>query len=358
MDFQPNTKITKAFRLSLRRSIFLFVPIISLFLIPSVTHAGVLSFLSDFFSGQKASAESETFIGESSQNMPVLETANNSDLSVAPYSSLAIDGGEALLPEVGPSTVAPEKVDNSNGQISTYVVHKGDTFAGIAKMFGVSTNTVLWANDLNKNSILKEGQVLVILPISGVIHDVVKGDTLSSIAKKYGGDVGEIAQFNDMIVTDGLVIGEQIIIPDGEVSSSITTNKKTTTVYNVPNYNSYYAQPFSNGPRIHQTQGLHGYRNSSVDYGMPVGTPLSAAAGGTVIISRNSGWNGGYGNYVIIQHSNNTQTIYAHMSSTIVRVGQTVSQGQLIGYSGNSGNSTGPHLHLEVRGAKNPFNFM
>jgi LysM repeat protein len=358
MDFQPNTKIIKPFRLSSRKSIFLFIPIISLFLMPAVTHAGVFSFITDIFSGQEALAESETFIGESSQNMPLLETVNNSDLSVIPYSSLAIDGGDALLPEVGPSTVAPEKIDNSNGQISTYIVRKGDTFAGIAKMFGVSMNTVLWANDLNKNSILKEGQVLVILPISGVIHDIVKGDTLTSIAKKYGGDVGEIAQFNDMNVAGSLVVGEQIVIPDGEVSSSITTNKKTTTVYNVPNYNSYYTQPFPNGPRIHQTQGLHGYRNSSVDYGMPVGTPLSAAAGGTVIISRNSGWNGGYANYVIIQHPNNTQTIYAHMSSTVVRVGQTVSKGQLIGYSGNTGNSTGPHLHFEVRGAKNPFNFM
>jgi len=361
MDFQPNTKITKPFRLSSGKSILLSFLILSIFIAPNVTHAGVLSFLSDLFSEQEVLAESETFIGESSQNMPLLETANNSDLSPTPYTSLAIDGGEALLPEVGPSTVAPEKVDNSSGQISTYIVRKGDTFPGIAKMFGVSTNTVLWANDLNKNSVLKEGQVLVILPISGVIHDVVKGDTLSSLAKKYSGDIGEIAQFNDMTVTDGLVIGEQIIIPDGEVSSSITKNssgKKSTTVYNVPNYNSYYTRPFPNGPRIHQTQGLHGYRNSSVDYGMPVGTPLSAAAGGTVIISKNSGWNGGYGNYVIIQHPNNTQTVYGHMSSIVVRVGQTVSQGQLIGYSGNTGNSTGPHLHLEFRGAKNPFNFM
>ena len=229
-------------------------------------------------------------------------------------------------------------------------------------MFDVSVNTILWANDLSKNSSLKEGQTLVILPISGVIHTVVKGDTLKSIAKKYGGDVTEITQFNDLKITDALAIGDQVIIPDGEGSSSITTPKssgtKTNFVYNVPSYNSYYIAPWANASGVHQTQGLHGYHNAAVDYGMPVGTPLYAAANGTAIISRNSGWNGGYGNYVILQHSNNTQSIYGHMTKTIISPGQYVIQGQLIGYSGNTGNSTGPHLHFEIRGAKNPFNFM
>jgi murein DD-endopeptidase MepM/ murein hydrolase activator NlpD len=82
---------------------------------------------------------------------------------------------------------------------------------------------------------------------------------------------------------------------------------------------------------------------------------LYAAAGGTVIISKNSGWNGGYGNYVVIQHPNKTQTVYGHMTTTVVSVGQAVTKGQLIGYSGNTGKSTGPHLHFEIRGAKNPF---
>jgi murein DD-endopeptidase MepM/ murein hydrolase activator NlpD len=356
MDFQPNTKITKYFRLSLRKSIFLFIPIISLLLMPGVTHANLFSWLT----GQDALAETQIVIREiSSDNYEPPTPANNIDPSPKINPPIVTDGG-ALLPEVSLLNTATDVVVGSNGQISTYVVHKGDTFSGIAKMFDVSVNTVLWANDLTKSSVLKEGQTLVILPISGVIHDVVKGDTLIKIAKKYGGDVTEIAQFNDLAVTDSLSVGDQVIIPDGEVSSSLTTNSsgvKTKVVYNVPNYNSYYSQPFPNGPRIRQTQGLHGYRNSSVDYGMPVGTPLSAAALGTVIMSRNYGWNGGYGNYVIIQHPNNTQTIYGHMANTIVTVGQTVTQGQLIGYSGNSGNSTGPHLHLEVRGAKNPFNF-
>ena len=91
-----------------------------------------------------------------------------------------------------------------------------------------------------------------------------------------------------------------------------------------------------------------------MDLAAPTGTPILASAIGEVIISR-TGWNGGYGNYVVIAHSNGTQTVYAHNSSNIVYAGQTVVQGQVIGYVGSTGRSTGAHLHFEVRGAKNPF---
>ena len=367
MDFKLNTKLIKYARFSTGRPVLLSVLLLPIFLIPNVTHANIFTdLIFSVFTPSNVSAQTSLITSsssENSQNMPLLETANNAVLSHVVSSTLAIDGGEALLPEVGPSTVAPDQIDNSNSQSSLYIVRKGDTYAGIAKMFDVSVNTVLWANDLTRNSTLKEGQTLVILPISGVIHTVVKGDTLKSIAKKYGGDVNEISQFNDVAVTDSLNIGDQIIIPDGEVSSSIesTSNSsvpKTRVVYNVPNYNSYYITPWGNAPGVHQTQGLHGYHNSAVDYGMPIGTPLRATAAGIVIRSKNSGWNGGYGNYVIIQHPNGTESIYGHMTKTTVYVGQAVEQGQPIGFSGSTGNSTGPHLHFEIRGAKNPFNFM
>jgi murein DD-endopeptidase MepM/ murein hydrolase activator NlpD len=74
-----------------------------------------------------------------------------------------------------------------------------------------------------------------------------------------------------------------------------------------------------------------------------------------VTVARGYGWNGGYGQYVVVSHPNGTQTLYAHLSNVIVSQGTSVSQGQVIGYSGSSGRSTGAHLHFEVRGAKNPF---
>ena len=80
-----------------------------------------------------------------------------------------------------------------------------------------------------------------------------------------------------------------------------------------------------------------------------------AAASGEIIISKNSGWNGGYGKYIVIKHNNGTQTLYSHNENNIVYTGQYVIQGQIIGYVGSTGRSTGSHLHIEVRGAENPF---
>jgi murein DD-endopeptidase MepM/ murein hydrolase activator NlpD len=102
------------------------------------------------------------------------------------------------------------------------------------------------------------------------------------------------------------------------------------------------------------TQGLHGY--NGIDIGAPSGTGILASAAGTVIIAnRSGGWNGGYGNYIVIQHDNGTQTLYAHASRIYATAGQRVAQGALIGAVGRTGKATGPHLHFEVRGATNPF---
>ena len=102
-----------------------------------------------------------------------------------------------------------------------------------------------------------------------------------------------------------------------------------------------------------RTQGVHGY--NGIDIGAGRGTAIYAAAAGTVIVSRSSGWNGGYGNYVVIAHDNGVQTLYAHLDSVNVGAGQRVNQGSLLGGMGATGKVTGVHLHFEVRGAKNPF---
>ena len=353
MDFNSNTKITKYIWLSLGKSVLLFILITSLFLTPAVTQASFLSSAIDsvasIFSSKEASAQTETIIENNSQNMELLESPTSIDpLSDSCLDLLTMDGEGALLPPSGPSTSAPCEVDSSGGSIITYIVRENDTPSKIAEMFDVSVNTILWYNNLSKNSVLKVGQTLYILPISGVMHTVVSGDTLNTIAKNTNGDVDEIASFNNMKVTDKLTVGDEIMIPNGQINSS----SRPATISSALSYSGYYIKPFAGG---HKTQGLHGYKYSAVDYGMPVGTPLYASAAGTVIISKNSGWNDGYGDYVKIQHPNGTVTIYGHMSGTIVSVGQAVAQGQTIGYSGNTGNSTGPHLHFEIRGAKNPF---
>ena len=335
-----------------------FVMIFSLsYFLPVTANASIFSAISDFFAGNPNNTQiidTET----NSQNVPLLTGTVNFDSNAAVGGGdiNTADDGEALIADSGPSGTSADIEDSiSTGQISKYTVRKGDTLSSIAKMYGVTTNTIIWANDIGSAGI-KEGQTLVILPVSGTLHTVIKGDTLKSIAKKYKGDVGEISQFNGLESDSVLALGDTIVIPDGEgiVRVSGTIKSSSANPYrggSGPELAGYYIRPISGGIK---TQGIHGY--NAVDIGIPTGSTLYAAASGQVIVARSSGWNGGYGKYVVISHNNGTQTVYGHMSAVNVNVGDFVYQGQIIGLTGNTGHSTGPHLHFEVRGAKNPLN--
>jgi murein DD-endopeptidase MepM/ murein hydrolase activator NlpD len=225
-------------------------------------------------------------------------------------------------------------------------------------MFDVSVNTIVWANNLGSARAIRPGQQLVILPISGVEHRVAKGDTLASIAKKYHSDADEIADFNGIDSLLALEVGATLIVPGGELATPVTT-RSSRTIKNPYRGGSgtalegYFGNPV---PGAVLTQRIHGW--NGIDLGAARGTPIYAAADGLVIVSRNNGaWNGGYGNYAVISHPKGTQTLYSHMSRSIVSVGQSVARGQLIGYVGATGQATGAHLHFEVRGAANPFAF-
>jgi len=239
---------------------------------------------------------------------------------------------------------------SGTGQISVYIVRTGDTLSEIAEMFGVSANTIIWANDIRGTSI-KVGQELVILPISGVRHVVKSGDTLKSVATKYKADLNDVLLYNGLAIGDKIKSGDVIIIPDGVISATqVSSVKNSAGAQTYPVYSGYYIRPIVGGRK---TQGIHG--NNGVDLAAPTGTPILAAADGRVIVSRAGGYNGGYGSYLVISHPNGTQTLYAHLSQNSVFVGQSVAQGQIIGAVGNTGKSTGSHLHFEIRGAKNPF---
>ena len=342
------------YRLLARRPVFLLV-LSSLFVFsPLSAEAGVLSFIGGFISAKQVKIEKGA--EHNSQNMAILQSTVSPDPNYARGGGdITVVGETALLPDTGPVGTQADIGDEllNNGQISIYMVRSGDTIGGIAKMFDVSANTIIWANNLNGGTITP-GQKLIILPVSGIQYTVKKGDTVKSIAKKYKADVGEVLIFNGLSEDTELKIGDVIIIPDGEMSPVTSSAPKAKIIgsQGVPNYSGFYIRPLriSEG---HKTQGLHGY--NGVDIGAPIGTPVMAAADGEVIISRSTGWHGGYGKYVVIQHSNNTQTLYGHLNSILVSEGTRVIQGQFVGYVGNTGRSTGPHLHFEVRGARNPF---
>ncbi|MEN9614336.1 MAG: hypothetical protein RLZZ347_643 [Candidatus Parcubacteria bacterium] len=333
-----------------QKLLVLCMAISSLFVNSGVANAGFFSSVASFFSKDTASVE-VTLVNQNSQKMSLLEASLRPDpLAARGGGDITVVNGSSLLSENGPSGTSADIEESApSTQISIYVVRAGDTVSGIAKMFGVSVNTIRWANDIGAS--VHEGQRLVILPISGVTHIVVAGDTVKKIAAKYKADIGEIVQFNNLKPDQVLAVGDEVIVPDAVISlAPIGANGKPLRGAGGPNYVGYYIRPIPHAPR---TQGLHGY--NGVDLGAPVGTPVLAAASGEVLISRNFGWNGGYGQYIVIQHDNGTQTLYGHLSENIAYEGYHVVQGQVIGLSGNTGKSTGPHLHFEVRGARNPF---
>ena len=288
------------------------------------------------------------------QTLPLAKPAMNVDPSAGRGGGdVVIVDGSALLPEEGPSGTIADIEKPKNSTISIYVVRRGDTLSGIAEMFDVSVNTILWANDLPRASQIRVGQVLTILPVTGIKYIVKKGDTLASIAKRYGGDAEEIASYNG--IDEALAAGTEIIIPDGEVPAPVSVPKRSTPIYATPagrlSQIGYYLRPIAGGIR---SQGIHGY--NGVDLAASVGTPIFASAEGDVIVAKSTGWNGGYGQYVVIQHANGSQTLYSHASSVIVSVGQHVQQGQVIAYVGRTGKATGAHVHFEIRnGIRNPF---
>jgi len=320
-------------------------------------------------SGDKVSLAPDTVVVENSQTMSLLTAHRNTDPTITAGPVLAIVDNSAIESEASDSGAFADQGVSGSGAISVYTVRDGDTLASIAKMFDVSVNTIRWANDISSDSV-KPGTELVILPVSGVRHVVKLGDTLQSIAKKYNADLADVLSYNNISLDAKLSPGDVVIVPNGEVAGSASTpsTKKTgsaaykraanadafepllVNVSKYPSYPGYYARPVAGGVK---TQDLHGY--NAVDIGDPYGSTVMASASGKVIIAKSSGYNGGYGSYIVISHSNGTQTLYAHLSRVNVTVGQTVLQGQTIGAIGTTGWSTGPHLHFEIRGAKNPF---
>jgi len=305
-----------------------------------------------------ANLSKDKLYGANSQNMRLLQSLLGAEI-VGPMGGadeLVIDNG-ALTPVLSTITDTAFKIENTcnprNDSIEIYKVRSGDTLSNIADMFCVSTNTIKWANDLDGP--IRPGQELTILPISGVMHDVEKGDTLAKIAKKYGGNVNAIIAYNNIGSDDTLSTEMSIIVPNGKKTT--VSKSSGSKVVKSSSYSSaqggYYIKPASGritspfGTRRDPITGRTRHHNGT-DIASSMGTTIKAAASGKVIEARPSGWNGGYGKKVVIQHANGTKTLYAHLNSVNVKVGEYVNQGQKIGTMGGTGRVTGVHLHFEI----------
>lgn len=259
---------------------------------------------------------------------------------------------------ITPSGIMPQAI-NTRTEIIDYLVQSGDTISTIAQKFGININTVLWANNLSYTSLIKPGQVLKILPVNGLTHQVKKGDNLTTIAKKYQADIQKILEFNKLANAEDVKIGEIIIIPEGIKPATFVPQPAATikSIFTPP------ATPLT-GTKLqwpidsqYITQ-YFGWRHTGIDISGKSGSLIYAAENGKV---ERAGWTRGYGYNIVINHGNGLKTLYAHASKLYVSVGESVSRGQAIAAVGSTGWSTGPHLHFEiiVNGVKkNPLNYV
>ena len=244
-----------------------------------------------------------------------------------------------------PHTVVPKR---PRLDVITYTVQAGDTIQSIAGEFDLDPTTIMWANPAVEDApdLLRIGQEIVVLPIDGVYHRVEEEDTLTSIAETYHVERRAIVacKVNNLDWSDQAVgVGDALIVPGGEKPYE---PRKVTA----------YAGPVPEGARgtgAFQwpvlgtiTQG-YWYGHRAIDVGAPTGSAVVATDGGFVSFA---GWTDvGYGYLIVVDHANSFSTYYAHLSNIYVAVGQELRRGQVIGAVGNTGNSTGPHLHFEVR---------
>jgi murein DD-endopeptidase MepM/ murein hydrolase activator NlpD len=271
--------------------------------------------------------------------------------AAVPRTSTSEAAAAAVSIEEEPAAAATEA---EPAETRTYVVQPGDTVIGLAARFGLTPETILSANPslAGNPDLLKLGQELQILPVSGVLHKVVAGDTLVAIAKRYEVSVDAIIgyQANELVEPYILHPGQEIVVPGGKWSRAAAQAAAAGTA----NATGQFVWP-TTGRLTQQAWWGH----MAIDLGAPTGTPIYASDAGKVL---EAGWtNVGYGQYVLVDHGNGYRTLYAHMSKILVQRGQSVAKGERIGLVGSTGNSTGPHLHFEIyrNGVlQNPLNYL
>lgn len=254
-----------------------------------------------------------------------------------------INGAEAALTRGSFIPVASLNKITAESKIKYYEVKKGDTLWDIAQKHQVELSTLQVMNNLNKNSILSVGQTLEIPYNRAKVHTISKGETMWDIALKYEVEVSQIIKANPTKKPNALKIGDKIDIPD-------SISSRTLIAYQEPSRSLVREVAQFMWPLIGNITSKYGWRSSGFHHGLDIagdrGTAIKAAAAGTVLCTE---YKSVYGRTVIIKHLDGYETWYAHMDNFQVSKGSKVAKGQVIGTVGLTGNTTGPHVHFEIR---------
>ncbi|MDR2029601.1 MAG: M23 family metallopeptidase, partial [Treponema sp.] len=235
---------------------------------------------------------------------------------------------------------------------TSYTVKKGDSVSGIAAAHAISMDAIIASNGISNARRLREGEGIRIPNMDGIPYTVKKGDSLSQISSRMGVPLETILDAND-IQSDTISAGTVLFIPGAKMrTEDLKLALGELFIYPI---RGRLTSPY--GWRLDPISGVRRY-HAAVDLAAALGTPIKAAMDGKV---SSVGFNSTYGKFIILSHANGYQTLYAHMNLTSVNQGDYVQQGAKIGEVGNTGYSTGPHLHFAVYKngrAVNPLEFL
>ncbi len=244
-----------------------------------------------------------------------------------------------------------------------YEIQPGDSLWLIANRFGSDTGTIQALNPDASSQNLRPGQTLTIVKdFAGVARRSQTGDTLDQLALTYGVPVDQILQVNDLSTESTLEPGTVLFLPGARARAVVAsrgdnprraTQDVSSAQPDPPANRVGWVWPVSGGRFFSEFGPREDGFHPGLDIAVTTGTPAVAVRAGTVTFA---GWDGGYGYSVILDHGKGLKTRYAHASSLLVHVGQAVAQGDPVIFVGSTGNSTGPHLHLEVLVNSSPRN--
>ena len=292
----------------------------------------------------------------------VKPTPRSTSVPSADTGAVTLDTEHEPVPVLSDNSLSPAPVPQTfqgkvpHHEFDRYVVERGDTPSGIAFQYGIKTETLLGGNPFlsQESSLMQPGMELIILPLDGVLHDIQPGDTLESISEKYGIPVEDIIAYepNNLEFPYRLYPETQILVPGATAEVFIWTPPSLNSVRSGGSSDGISPAVVGTGTFIYPVGSRnftqrYWYGHPGIDIALGEGSGVFASDTGTVTFA---GWNiYGFGNLIVVNHGNGYETFYGHLSGINVFPGQVVNQGNVIGAVGNTGNSSGPHIHFEIR---------
>ncbi len=275
--------------------------------------------------------------------------------SAKTFDTLTI-GKDSIIDNLMKESFIPENEKNTNSdeidlsilkglKTTQYKVTAGDSLSSIAQKHNVTMGTIISFNNIKNARRIYKGTVLNIPRSDGLLYQVKRGDSLSGIASKYNISLNKLLDINN-IETAVINPGDSLFIPDAAINS-YDLKKALGELFLFPVKGritsgfGYRSDPFTGKQRMHY----------GIDIANKIGTNVDATLDGKVL---KCGLSPVYGKFIIIKHPGGYQSLYAHLNKIRVREGENVSQGQVVGELGNTGRSTGPHLHFSVYSNQKP----